>query len=66
MSASPEKIEISFETKDGKNLGHLHVNTAMGELAKSPEKIKQIMELLNLPVGTNAKISTVVTSMMVR
>ena len=65
MSSTPQKTEISFQSGDGKSLGAVHLDGSH-ELAKSPEKIRQVMELLNLPAGTHATITTTVTSTMVR
>jgi len=37
-----------------------------GDLSKSPEKIKQLMDLLDLPKGTNAVVRVTVASSIVR
>jgi hypothetical protein len=36
------------------------------DLTKDPEKLKKLMDVLDLPAGTNAKVTLVASSVIVR
>ena len=59
--------EIAFERPTGGE--HQSAPTLSGvptELARSPEKIRQLMDLLELPEGTNARVTIGTASVIVR
>jgi len=64
--SSATTTEISFETKTGEPLVKIQMADVKGDLSKSPEKIKQLMDLLDLPKGTNAVVRVTVASSIVR
>jgi hypothetical protein len=68
MEASSEgHAEIAFEHPRGKeHEPALKLSGVSAELARSPEKIRQLMELLELPEGTNARVTVATSSVIVR
>jgi len=51
------KANVTFASKDGKEVGlTLHVSGVSPEILKQPDKIKKIMDILELPAGTNARL----------
>jgi hypothetical protein len=57
MNATNAKAEITFESRDGKDIGPmLTVRGASPEILKQGDKIRQIMDILDLPKGTNARL----------
>lgn len=57
--------DVAFEVP-GREAGKVKVTGISEEVLRSPEKIKQLMDLLELPEGTNALVSIRVTSAIVR
>ena len=56
MSAS-SKADVTFTSTDGKDVGlTLHVSGLSPEILKQGDKIKKIMDILELPPGTNARL----------
>lgn len=55
--SSSSKAEVTFASKDGKEVGlTLHVSGISPEILKQGDKIKKIMDILELPPGTNARL----------
>lgn len=51
------KADLSFTSKDGNEVGlTLHVSGVSPDILKQGDKIKQIMDILELPPGTNARL----------
>ena len=62
-----ESAEIAFESRDhpvGEPMAK--VTGVPAEVLKSPEKIRQLMDLLELPEGTNARVTVVSSTVIVR
>ena len=57
---------VVFSTKDGTTLGTIALTGTGGRLHESPERIKELMNLLDLPKGTDARIFAKATSVLVR
>lgn len=51
-----EYTEIRFESKGAARLPTLTISGIASELINRPEKIQQLMDLLELPEGTDARI----------
>lgn len=68
MVENEEKVtEITFESAAAEATGStLEVKGIPADLLRSPEKIRQLMDLLELPEGTNARITVVSSSVIVR
>lgn len=51
------KTDVTFTSKDGDAVGlTLHICGVSPEVLKQGDKIKKIMDILELPPGTNAKL----------
>ncbi len=62
-----EVTEISFESRlEGTAAASLKVEGMAGDLLRSPDKVRQLMDLLELPEGTNARVTIVTSSVIVR
>lgn len=57
--------EVAFEVP-GREAEKVKLTGISKEVLRSPEKIKQLMDVLELPEGTNALVSVKVTSAIVR
>ncbi|SFU68116.1 hypothetical protein [Nitrosospira multiformis] len=54
---SSSKAEVTFTSDDGKEVGlTLHVTGISPEILKQGDKIQKIMDILELPPGTNARL----------
>lgn len=59
--------EITFEHGSaGAAAASLKLHGASSNLLRSPEKIRELMDLLELPEGTNARVTVVSASVIVR
>ena len=55
--SSSSKADVTFTSKDGREVGlTLHVTGVSPEILKQGDKIKKIMDILELPPGTNARL----------
>lgn len=64
---SESHAEIRFEHPEGTGSEpQLKLSGVPTELARSPEKIRQLMELLDLPKGTNARVTVATSSVIIR
>jgi hypothetical protein len=62
-----ESAEITFESGHGPAAEPLaRVTGVSPELLKAPEKIRQLMDLLELPEGTNARLTVSSSTTIVR
>ncbi len=57
--------DVAFDVP-GREAGNVKLTGISEEVLRSPEKIKQLMDVLELPEGTNALVSIKVTSAIVR
>lgn len=57
------RTEISFQTK-GVEQASLTIEGA--DLSKAPDKIRQLMDVLELPKGTNATVTLIASDVIVR
>lgn len=62
-AAKKQRTEIAFE-KEGVQKGTLTIDGV--DLSKDPEKVRKLMELLDLPQGTNATITLVASDVIIR
>ena len=54
---SSSKAEVKFTKKDGSDVGlTLHVSGVSPDILKQGDKIQKIMDILELPPGTNARL----------
>jgi hypothetical protein len=64
---SERHAEIAFERPEAKgDEPRLRLTGVPTELARSPEKIRELMELLELPEGTNAHVTIATSSVIIR
>jgi len=57
---------IEFRTRSGAPAITLTLSNATTEIHKSPEKLRKIMELLDLPEGATATVTIATSSTVVR
>jgi hypothetical protein len=59
--------EIAFETGGSGEPGpSIKLNGIPEEVLRSPEKIRKLMELLELPEGTNARVTVSTSTLVIR
>lgn len=63
-----QRVEIHFEVKgeSANEIPKIVVSGISAEALRQPEKIRQLMELLELPEGTNARILLTIGDVIVR
>ena len=68
MESKPEgHAEIAFERpREAAHEPAVKLTGVPAEVARSPEKIRQLMDLLELPDGTSARVTIPATSVIVR
>lgn len=59
---SNEKTELHI----GENSEAIVISGKVGDLHKNPEKVHQLLDLLKLPKGTQVRVVTTATSVIVR
>ena len=57
---------VVFTRKSGAPLGTVALTGATARLHESPQRIRKLMELLDLPKGTNAKVFTKASTVIIR
>lgn len=66
-SREDSRADIEFEgPKGAAREPAVRLSGIPAELARSPEKIRQLMDLLELPEGTNARVTVMTASVIVR
>jgi hypothetical protein len=64
---SSSKTDVTFTSKDGDEVGlSLHICGVSPEILKQGDKIKKIMDILELPPGTNANLVYQAADVIVR
>jgi hypothetical protein len=64
---SKRKTSIEFRTKESSEPGvTMSIAGSASDIHKSPEKLRAIMEMLDLPEGTIATVTVLVSSTIVR
>ncbi len=63
---STESTELKVSTPGGTTRQSLTITGPMRNLHDSPEKVRQLLDLLELPEGTQVEISTRASSVIVR
>lgn len=68
MAKKPvEKARVEFRTsKSSEPVLSMELSGALSELHRSPEKLRKLMESLDLPKGTTATVTVQATSTIVR
>ena len=68
MTKEPsESIEVSFEARESTEEGpKLLISGVDADVLRQPEKIRQLMDLLELPEGTNARLVFTTMDVIVR
>lgn len=57
---------VVFSSKAGAPLGTIALTGAAAKLHESPQRIRELMTLLDLPKGTNAQVFAKATSLIIR
>jgi hypothetical protein len=60
------KTELHIAAADGEQRSSLVISGAVAELHNDPQKIHRLLDLLELPQGTQVKVITTASSVIVR
>lgn len=61
-----EAAEIEFEAPDATAASSIRISGIPADLFNAPEKVRELMDLLELPEGTNANVRVTISSAIVR
>jgi hypothetical protein len=64
--AEETKTELQIGDAKGDARKSLVISGEVGDLHNDPQKVHQLLDLLNLPKGTQVKVVTTATSVIVR
>lgn len=63
--SGPLELSIEFEGKGGPKSA-LKISGVSADLLRDPERVRKLMDVLDLPEGTNARVRYIGTDVIVR
>ena len=66
MSEKNEETKTKLHVEENAAGHSVVISGQVGDLHSNPEKVHQLLDLLNLPKGTQVKVVTTATSVIVR
>ena len=61
-----EAADIEFEPREGGATSKVKISGIPADMFNAPEKVRELMDLLELPEGTNATVRVTISSAIVR